>query len=854
MKNLLLLLLATIAVFETFASSVKVSGKITDGSNGEPIGGAVVKYGSQGVVSNSQGLYEIDLPHRDEIDLLFHCVGYKRLYKTIDTSKGDSSITINVALKISTHQLNEFVVEGKYSDFGTESNQMSALMLTQRQISQIPTSFGEPDIMKALQHLPGVQSAKDGNAGIYVRGGDYDQNLITLDGATVYSSEHMKGFVSVFNPDMIQYLDFYRGAFPTKYGSRISSIVDITSNEGNFDDYSGSLTLGLLTAKINANGPILKKKLSFNVSARMSYYDLLMKPTYDKYYDKVNATNPMSDLQFYDINAKFAYRMSNTDKLTATFFYAYDKSKDAPSRNTPTYSESGDKQNESLSNNAIATRWGNILGAVNWHHITRDERFKAHATLSYSAYSYNRTISAENYMKCYRSDGSSRQTLISSYQENSTLDLFSDISDITAAMDFENIFSKYNSIGYGAMATYQSFNPTSHVKRNSTSFKAEGNRPGTTHENIDSIVGQKADFFNLSAYIEDRLSIGKHLSLTCGLRFGSYFTSRKTYLSIEPRASLRVLIGKSSSLKLAYSRMAQGVRLLSSSSLVAPSDIWIPITDSIPLLTSDIYSMAINQNLPWNMIITIEGFYKLMNNVVDYRDGTSYTDTRNDWQNRVAIGKGRAYGVEFHLQKTEGNTTGWISYTWSKSLRKFNNDKAKLNNGKEFYSPNDRRHNTSIALSHRFDIKSHPGNHIDISANWSYSTGRHITIPDYAIFTAALHYADFAKLAHQWSVLKGEIILKDGSISAPYLDHFLRFKSYSSRNNFHLPPIHHLDIAVAITVVHPIGQSTFTFGIYNVYNRKNINDVYYGSNESGVVLKGVCNFPFMPNLSYCYKF
>lgn len=235
-------------------------------------------------------------------------------------------------------KIDDIVVYGSQKKFGTKDSQMSAIAINKQQIQIVPTYFGEVDVMKTLQKLPGVQTGSEGTAGIFVRGGNYDQNLISLDGSILYNAEHLKGFVSAINADMVQNINFYRGAFPARYGSRLSSIVDIGVQDGDFHKYHSQISLGALSSRIQADGPIWKGHTSFNVATRVSYFDMVAYPTLRKYYDNKEAMKDFSDMNFYDVTAKLVHKFNNHSKLSGLFYYGKDYVNTEPSSGMKSFS------------------------------------------------------------------------------------------------------------------------------------------------------------------------------------------------------------------------------------------------------------------------------------------------------------------------------------------------------------------------------------------------------------------------------------------------------------------------------------------------------------------------------------
>ena len=320
------------------------------------------------------------------------------------------------------------------------------------------------------------------------------------------------------------------------------------------------------------------------------------------------------------------------------------------------------------------------------------------------------------------------------------------------------------------------------------------------------------------------------------------------------------MLDRNSSIKASVSRMSQGERLLTSTSLVSPSDIWVSITDSIPPMKSMTYSVSLNRQFPLGIEMSVEGYYKTIDNLTDYKEGSDFSRTGQNWENMIALGKGKSYGVEFMLQRMVGNTTGWLSYTWSKAISTFDRPGQSINSGKSFYSPADRRNTLSINLNHRINFNRFPGNHFDISGAFSYATGRKVTIPDHLTYAGMLTMFDHTIVSPGFSNRIDHIFnihqsYKSIVMPAEAFDVYMRYEGYSVKNNLQLPDEMRLDISLSMTLKHLIGQSTVAIGATNILNRKNISDVFIGSDKEGnLIVKGVCNFSIMPSISYTYSF
>ena len=552
---------------------------------------------------------------------------------TVDTTivaPSDSS-----ALSRGVH-LENVVVYGSHNNFGVTSSQMSAVTLSKEQILSVPVFLGEPDVLKSIQKLPGVQSGTEGSAGIFVRGGDYDQNYITLDGSAIYNAEHLRGYVSAINPDMVSSINFYRGAFPARYGSRLSSVIDVGIKEGDYERYHGLLSLGTLTGRIQAEGPIWKGHTSFNVAARMSYFDLIAKPVLKHYYDKPEALQPYSNMHYFDITAKLVHKFNERNRLSAVFYYGKDTDNESPTESRRSESTIGrvdiltEKQykEDDFRASSNESQWNNLLSSLYFtSFITPNQRLNVN--LNYSQYMYDMAVKTtidNKITDLYR--------LFYSHDEIASITAHSGIKDLALTVDASLKAGYAHWLRYGLKLSRQWLDPSTKVFKDATikRFKGglnfKGNLPedGSEYdeykEYIDYTNGDEMFINNLALYAEDDFTVFRNLKLNYGMRLSSYFVTDKSYLAFEPRISLRYLIGDNLSVKASYSHMTQGIHRLVTNSLIMPSDIWVPITKDIPLMKSDLYGLGINYD--WQGFnFAAEAYYKTMDNVLEYRNGAT---------------------------------------------------------------------------------------------------------------------------------------------------------------------------------------------------------------------------------------
>ena len=782
-------------------ASFTLNGFITDAVSGETLIGAGVLSGKDGAATNEFGYYSLTLPAgRHHLQIAY--IGYDTATLELDLRR---DTTVNFALRSNAELDAARIVARK--DAGLQSAYLGSIEVPLVQIQNSPSLFGEADVIKSLQLLPGVQGGPEGFTGLYVRGGGPEENLVMLDGVSVYNMDHMLGLFSIFQPEAVKNVTLYKGSFPARYGGRISSIVDIRTNDGNMKETHGSLTVGLLNDRFHLEGPIVKDKLSYSLSAR-GLHSVIAEPLMrlflkDEYYNYF----------FYDLNGKLTWRATDRDRFYLSVYQGADHGgADITDNYNVTYGV-GDQEPEhrvGTTCQKFGVEWGSTVSALRWNHVFNNRLF-ANTTLSVNRYKMLIDYSIE------RKEATNQgQPSDSKYSG----DYRSGILDYGARIDFDWTPTPQHLVKFGAEYTRHNFHPQTIIAAAlSDQVRVE----------VPALVGQAYSGNDASLYVEDNISLGNSFSLNPGLRLSWFNTQGRNYLSLQPRFSAKVQLDGGLSFKAGYSRMAQYVHLLSTTTFSLPLDLWVPITKDIRPVTADQYSVgAYYDGLPgWEF--SLEGYWKEMYNQIEYKEGTMFRASSEGWEKLVAMGRGRARGLEFFIQKTSGKTTGWISYTLSKSERWFPD--GSINMGQPFPYKYDRTHAFNLMLNHKFSEK------VDVSLSWIFSSGYLMTLPLRQSFTLVPDSAT------------GEMEKEQ----AYYVE---------SRNNYRLPPTHRLNLGVNLRHRTRRGnEAVWNFSIYNAYNAMNPNFVVPDYSridsereEGSVPLMKITILPIIPAFSYTYNF
>tara|TARA_Y100001954_G_scaffold55795_2_gene60012 strand:- start:1846 stop:4209 length:2364 start_codon:yes stop_codon:yes gene_type:complete len=772
------------------AQQFTISGYLSSKESGEKLIGASVfdEQSKLGTVSNTYGFFSLTIP-KGRVNLRFSYVGYESKLFVFENAK-DTAINIEMEEALN---LKEVEISAERIERIEQESQMSIVNMPVEQIKALPALLGEVDVLKAVQMLPGVQSGTEGGSGIYVRGGGPDQNLILLDGTPVYNVSHLFGFFSVFNADAINNIKLIKGGFPARYGGRLSSVMEINMKEGNMKKIRGEGSIGAIASKLTLEGPIIKDKSSFIVSARRTYIDILAQPLIRA--ASSGGEDVSTGYYFYDLNAKLNYKFSDRDRIYLSAYMGDDKFyyKMRP------YSYLYDGVLYEEKNDAHLA-WGNITSAFRWNHQFSNKLF-SNLTATYSHYDFN----VRNYQETIQtSDTGVLRNIMG-------VEYLSGIDDWAVKLDFDYLPSPNHYVKFGAHYTYHTFKP------GATSYQLEVT--GVT--NIDSTSGaDNVHAHEMALYVEDDWKLSDRFKANIGLHLSGFQVENTFYAMPQPRISLRYLMWGDWALKGSYANMQQYIHLLTNGGVGLPTDLWVPVTQNIKPQKSDQIALGIAKTLNNRYLFSIEGYYKWMDGLIEYKDGASFLGSETKWYDKVESGKGTSYGVEIFVHKKTGRTQGWVGYTLSFTDRHFDN----LNFGKSFPYKYDRRHDLSFVFTQKIDSLW------DFSMTWVYGTGNALTLP----------IERYLGLPNNDGY---------GYIYPTEIEH------YDEKNSFRMASYHRLDVGFKNAKKTKWGERTWSFGVYNAYNRQNPFYYYFGyDRNNNRALKRVSLFPFLPSVSWGFKF
>jgi hypothetical protein len=771
---------------------VTFNGYIKDSTNGETLIGATIyiKELRVGTQTNEYGYFTVNIPKGKYVVIVSY-PGFTTTERIIYINSA-KQITINLSVLGMVAQ--EVVISSERNDKNVKSAEMSKFVISGQKIKELPVVLGEADVLKAITLLPGIKSGGEASTGFYVRGGGPDQNLILMDEGVIYNASHLLGFLSVFNTDAVRNVEIIKGGMPAQYGGRLSSILNVSLKEGNNQRIQGSGGVGLISSRLALEGPIIKNKSSFMVSARRTYIDVVVKPF-------IADSLRSNGYYFYDINAKLNYILSEKDRI---FISAY-HGRDLFTFKSP--------QNRDVKFNI---NWGNTMIGFRWNHVFDNSIF-SNLSVNYTRYDLgNRFEFGQNNF-------------------NIIFTANSGIRDWSVKYDLQHNISPKHKLKYGTNYVFHTFQPGI----------ANGQAGGTSINN--TIQNQYAH--EAAVYIQDEWKVNNRLTLNIGLRYVAFnmigpYTEKLFnesniqtgtgqiwakgesiifYDGLEPRAAAIYLLNSSSSIKASYTRTNQFLHLATTSGASFPADLWIPSSRLVEPQKANQFAIGYFRNFKNNEYeMSVESYYKPMLNQIEFEPGTQLYLNQN-LESTIISGTGLSYGVEVFAKKKLGNTTGWFGYTWSRTTRQFD----ELNYGQSFYYRYDRKHDISVVLTQVINRKW--------SANFVfvYGTGNATTLP-----TSRMPFR----------------IGFDPTTGQPS---FLFVDIYDKINAFRLPAYHRADISLTYLHKKTANwESSWNFAIYNVYNRANPYFIYFVPDIVAQEVKAymVYLFPILPSITWNFKF
>lgn len=630
------------------AQNINVSGIILDSENGESMIGASVYHpdSEKGTLTNEYGFYSLNIPSsQDSIMIRFSYVGYR---DKVVRMAGNINQRMDISLS-SGVDLEEVVVKADSERDKLNSTEMSVTTISVREAKLLPALFGEVDIIKTVQLKPGIQSGSEGSSGLIVRGGGPDQNLIILDEAVVYNPNHLFGFFSTFNADAVKDLKVYKGGFPAEYGGRLSSVIDVRLKDGNNQKLSGSGGIGLITSRATLEGPIVKDKGSFIVSGRRTYVDLITNSINRANQGKENF-NPIPGYNFYDLNAKLNYKITDRDQIFISGYFG----RDVFSFNSDFFDFGFD--------------WGNSTLTSRWNHVYGN-RFFSNTTAVFSNYKYD----------------------IKNTLPGFSFNFGSSVKDFALKHSYFYNTGGGHSLKFGVEGIYHSFT----IGRL---------RAGANDGSVNFSAGNQLDGYEMAAHVSDEWEVNSRTKLYAGLRLSGFINEGATYINPEPRLSAKYSLTDRLSLKGSYARMSQYVHLIANSGVSLPTDVWYPTTENTKPQISDQIALGVAGTLGKNLFFEAEGYYKNLQNQLEFKDNANLF-LNDDLESEFAFGRGYATGVEFTLEKKTGAVQGWIGYTLSWITRgEFESlDGSKIMEGRYFRPRYDRRHDLSVVGMYVFN-------------------------------------------------------------------------------------------------------------------------------------------------------
>ncbi|MFA9392197.1 MAG: carboxypeptidase-like regulatory domain-containing protein [Prolixibacteraceae bacterium] len=639
-----------------------ISGFISDVSTKEVLINANIysKNYKLGTTSNEYGFYSLTFPSNDSILIWASFIGYESKQINFQGNEVDYNIYLSPGINIGEVNVR--------TSFTKDIHNSNFQKLSIREVKKLPNLFGEVDIIKTFQYTTGVQSGGEGKSDLFVRGGSPDQNLILLDDVPLYYIAHLGGFFSVFNADAINDVKLYKSGFPARYGSRLSSVLEVRMKNGNKNKFVTQGTLGLLSSKISFEGPIIKDKASFIVSARKNLFPIF------------KIINPAINYNFYDLNAKVNWSISDKDQFYLSMYAGDDQVSEQNNADSLTH------QNKLV--------WGNQLLSAKWNHIFNSKMF-SNLTVYKSRYYYNQHLDYS------LNSGSYFRTI-----DN---DLLTGVNDFCVKLDVQHFLNSNFTSRFGLNVLNHEFVP------NDESLISSGSQVST----IKEIYNTRFNAMEYSGYYESDINWNKFF-LNLGLRASLYQITQNTFESLEPRLNIVYNFSPNISMNYSYSRMTQYIHLLSFSGVGIPSDYWMPTTTNVPPEQSVQHNVGFkNVMFEGKWLFSFEAYHKKLSNLITYKPGESLMGNLNSWEDIIEKeGAGDNYGLELALHKKQGKLTGWAGMTISKAYRQFQN----INQGQKYPFKYDRLFDFNLVGTYAFN------KNVSLSGVWKFGSGYPFTL------------------------------------------------------------------------------------------------------------------------------
>jgi len=781
---------------EIDGEQITISGKIEDLRSLERLvyANIVLDDRSKGTISNEFGFYSFTIPKGTK--------GVNFTYLGYNTFRFEGPITNDTTLNIKLDPeilLNEVLIVDKRIMKNKERNFGSIDILPLDKIQSIVSLGGESDIRRLAYLMPGVTTGGDGIGGMNVRGGSVDQNLILFDGVPVYNANHALGIFSVFNSNTIKSAKLYKGGFPARFGGRLSSVLDVRTRDGNKKELAGNVSIGLLTMKATLEGPIVKEKSSFIVSARRTFLDPWIKAG-SEFLNENNNREGTTNYRFYDWNAKVDFSISDKTQLLFSYLSGGDKF------NNESIRETGNGSTLFTDEKETNWDWGNNVGVVQ---LNSEISSKAFLNLNayYSDYKFDSF------------DLNRFRDFTGSVVENDVYNAGiyrSSVQDVGVRLNLDYIPNNTNTFKIGVGLVRHRFAPRLFFVSTIDRF-VNGDEELTKNKLESELDGPETTGYDLQSYVEDEIKINSSTRLNLGFHSSYIKTDNSTFFLPQPRANL--LIGTGSKyFNTSVSYTSQYLHLLSNSGLGVPADLWLPSTDRLTPQTGIVYSAGVGSTVNDDKDLKLDFFYKKMKNIIAFNQSGIFTLTSmNNWENSIPQGTGRAYGTELSFNKSVGKFNWFTNYTLSWSYRQF----AELNDGKEFFARYDRRNSLKISTIY------HINSNAEFTFNWIFASGNRVTQP----------------------IGFREEPLENGTIDLLLI--------YGDKNNVQLDAFHRLDLGFNLYNKYSWGRQKISIGVFNAYNRKNpyfIDIERDMSDESNYVFKKYTILPILPSVSYNLSF